>query len=76
MPALCVGDLWDRALSDAAQNDGSGVQWLASSQPSPGQDTSGARCGCPDLAVVPRVGVQTYLSCGLNRDDLAAMGWL
>lgn len=28
---------------------------------------SGARCRCPDLPVVPRVGVQTYLSCGLNR---------
>ena len=28
---------------------------------------SGARCRCPGLLVVPRVGVQTYLSCGLNR---------
>ena len=25
MPALCAGDLRDGALSDAAQNDGSGV---------------------------------------------------
>jgi hypothetical protein len=28
---------------------------------------SGARCRCPDLPVVPRVGVQTYLSSGSNR---------
>ena len=44
------------------------AQRPGSSQPSLGQDSlSGARCRCPDLPVVPRVGVQTYLSCGLNR---------